>query len=163
MNRISVRRLLGGVALTFAVAGSMGQGCGGFFLPPVAVDPPVGVGIVNTPRFPVDPMIYPPPSNQIAFIEDVVLPENFVDTGTIPPASTVGFDLDCAIAGTIYLDYPEMLLSPTEAVLSATAPFLQDGFEYVCGDLVTFTFYDDPTVGFFTEVTVNGLLIPQAP
>lgn len=164
MSHKGPRRLLGGVVLAFAVAGSMGQGCGGsLFPPPVIVDPPVGVDFVNTTGYPVNPFMYADPSNQIAFIEDVVLPENIVDTGTIPPAGTVAIDLDCVIAGTIFLDTPEMLLSPTEAVLSLTAPFLQDGYEYVCGDLVTFTFYDDPTVGFFTEVDVNGVIISQAP
>ena len=129
--------------------------------PVVLVPEVVTVELVNTTEWPVAPFLYTSYYNDIFLPEEIAFEENFVDIGEpLAPGEVVTLDLDCYDAGTLHAD-ADLLLSPTEAVFSLTLPILRDNEHFVCGDLISFVFYDDPTVGFFTEAEVNGVIIPQ--
>ncbi len=123
----------------------MGSRCGAPIFgggPPVVVDT-VFVELVNTTEFPVNPNL----------IIDGVL--QVVDP-PLAPGDILPLEVDC-FAGTV-LETQADFLTGLGAVPSDNDPFVEEGFEFLCGDTVSFLFAEDE-LGFFTAVEVNGVAI----
>jgi hypothetical protein len=69
----------------------------------------------------------------------------------------VVLEVDCFRRTTLQTD-AWLLVSPL-AIPSENVPLVQEGFEFLCGDVVSFIFAED-AFGFFTNVRVNGFLLP---
>ena len=135
------------------LAGTMGQGCPGFGLPSA---PPVIVELTNNTSQLVDPFLWADP----ATIDD---PAILMATPPIPlglplnpppPPDVITVTFDCADAGTLVAD-GDLLLVPSGALASSNILLMQEGFDYFCGDIVTFIYEVDDLGDFFTTVYVN--------
>lgn len=131
---------------------SMGGGCefegGGFpiFFPPPVVTPPpvilpdfVDIELEELTFDPVDPGLY---------IDGLLVPDPLFGIETY----------ECYAGMTIQTD--ALLLVPGGVIPSDTPPFvLEEGFDFLCGDIVSFRFVDNGFDPFFTRIEVNGVLI----
>ncbi len=126
---------------------------GTFFVDPfvnnVSITPPLGLDLVNNTSFEVDPG---------AAVDDFLL-----ELGTLAPLEgsdvPVSFDGDCLAGDRLTID-PVLLLAPDTRVLAANAPVvLEEGFDYLCGDIIRLEFRQDETEAFFVDVFVDEVLI----
>lgn len=127
---------------------SAGAGC--------PLEPPGGIGtdqfgldLANGTSFEVDPGVQ---------VDDFLL-----DLGTLAPLEgsdlAVPYDVDCFAGDTLTID-PVLLLTPDTRVLTANGPIvLEQGADYVCGDILRLEFSQDGTGAFFLDVFVNEVLI----
>jgi len=71
----------------------------------------------------------------------------------------VAFDVDCFVGDTLTIE-PILFLASDTQVLTANGPVvLEEGFDYVCGDIIRLEFSQDGTGAFFVDVFVNDVLI----
>lgn len=123
------------------------------FPPPIIIDDFVEVELINDAFDPVDPALF------VDGIEEPIFPP--LEPGEIfPDPDLLPLDFPCGV-GTTIETFATLLVDPFDPffdVASVNDPFLEEGFEFLCGDLITFIFVDDG-FDFFTEVEVNGELI----
>lgn len=130
------------------LSGVMGAQCslvlpgGGVIIP---ADDFVTVELVNETDFPVDPGLF--------------LEGEFIDNDLLDPLVVRTEEVDCLPGDRLGAD-AILYLSPNEEVYSDNVPELEEGFEYVCGDVITFFFTLDADGVFFTEVAVNDVFLP---
>ncbi|GMV95661.1 MAG: hypothetical protein AMXMBFR83_00330 [Phycisphaerae bacterium] len=115
---------------------------GGIFIP--IVDS-VTVELVNETDYPVDPGLF--------------LDGEFIDNEIIDPLTLRTLDVDCRRGDLLGAD-GFLYLSPDEGVYSDNVLELEEGFEYECGDVVTFFYTVDDEGVFFLEAAVNDVLLP---
>lgn len=126
------------------------------FVNDVQISPPgvigveaFGLDLVNDTSFEVDPGVH---------VADFLL-----GLGTLGPLEgsnvPVGFNLSCFPGDTLTID-PILLLTPDTSVLTVNGPIgLDEGVDYVCGDIIRLGFRQDQTEAFFVDVFVNDVLI----
>lgn len=134
------------LTLLFAAAlfGVMGAQCVIFPTPvPVPVATTVDLQFINNTPDPVDPGL---------FIDDIA----YLFDPPLAPGDSFDFVADCSVDTTLQTD--ATLLNAAGPVASDNAPLLSQGFDYACGDTVTFVFTED-ALGFFTQVLVNGVVV----
>ncbi len=127
--------------LSTALLGVAGQSCPRTFFPPPADF--VTVELINETDFPVDPGLF------VDGLEFVLEGDPLLAAGEI-----VTLEFDC-FAGT-KLQTDAILLAPEGQILSDNVPLVEEGFEFLCGDVVSFIFIDNGVDPFYTEVDVNG-------
>ncbi len=110
--------------------------------PPVVTPTTVDIDLVNEAFDAVDPGL---------FVDGF-----FFDAGLIAPGDFVPLVADCGIGTTLQTD--AILVTSLGDVLSDNFPLVQEGVDFLCGDLVSFVFIEDE-FGFHTQVEVNGELI----
>jgi hypothetical protein len=124
---------------------SAGAGC--------PIQPPgteqFGLDLVNNTSFEVDP--------------DVAVEDFLLDLGTLPPLEgtdqPAAFDVDCLPGDTLTVE-PLLLLTQDTPVLTINGPVgLEEGVDYVCGDIIRLEFSQDEGEAFFTEVFINNVQI----
>ncbi|MBN1490612.1 MAG: hypothetical protein JXA69_11905 [Phycisphaerae bacterium] len=118
----------------------------------------VSITVTNTTDYYVDPRIYADDDDNTFFDSNIVTNENYVDTGVIPPYTSVTVTLNCDQAGTIKSDYAILELPGADWVESDNAPKVTDDNDFDCGDSIEFIFIDTG-VEFFTRVEINGRFI----
>jgi hypothetical protein len=143
---------------------SSGPGCPGVNVvvdtPPVVIreDPGTviviepdafGIDLVNDTLFDADPGVW---------VDDFLL-----DLGTLAPLEgtdfPVAFDVDCFAGDTLTID-PTLLLPANVDLVAANGPVvLEEGIDYLCGDIITIELSQDGSGTFFVDVFVNDVLI----
>jgi hypothetical protein len=140
-------------AVTIPILGTACPG-GGFPLPIPGPGPGPGPGpivdivtveLINNTAFPVDPNLF-------------ISGEFIAIDPPLAPGEIEALDIECFLGDILETD-ASLIISPFEEVASANVPFLEEGFEFLCGDVVTFIFQQDIAGVFFTEVEVNGFLV----
>ena len=127
---------------------SAGQGCPS--QPPDVIEANTfGLDLVNNTSFEVDP--------------GVQVDEFLLGLGTLAPLEgtdlPVAFDVDCSAGDTLTIE-PILFLTSDTQVLTANGPIvLEEGVDYVCGDIIRLEFSQDGTGAFFVDVFVNDVLI----
>ncbi len=140
------------VCLPLAVlALTAGQGCPSPG-PDVIETDAFGLDLVNNTSFEVDP--------------GVQVDESLLELGTLAPLEgsdvAVAFDVDCFAGDTLTIE-PILFLASDTQVLTANGPVvLEEGIDYVCGDIIRLEFSQDGTGAFFVDVFVNDVLINPA-
>ncbi len=153
--------LIGGLVL----AGVMGGGCDG--LTPVFPDVPgildddvITIELVNTTPNLVDPFLYVDP-NEDVFFNNLIIDGNLVllDPPELAPGEVVTLVFDCQDVGSVVSDRAE-LITDLEIIESDNSPLLIEADDFVCGDLISFIYIDDPGEEvFFTRVEVNDVFL----
>jgi hypothetical protein len=143
----SLMRRKGIILALMAITANLAGNCPPVILPPVLDF--VEVELINDAFDPVEPNLF---VDGVEFIIDPpLLPGEILPPEDLPP-----LDFPCGVGTTI--ETFATLLAPFGDIFSVNDPFLEEGFEFFCGDLISFVFVDDG-VDFFTEVFVNGDLI----
>ncbi|MHC4445615.1 MAG: hypothetical protein ACYTF1_12940 [Planctomycetota bacterium] len=142
------------------VVGVMGGPCELSFIPNDGISnfDIVTVELVNNTEFEVEPNLFVDPQSNIISIEDILIDDNFVDIGIpVQPDEIVQIDFDCPEIGSVVSDFAFLFISDTEQVESDNGPFLIQGEDFLCGDVISFIYIDEfPDGVFFTRVEVNG-------
>ncbi|MFN0135929.1 MAG: hypothetical protein ACKVS9_07395 [Phycisphaerae bacterium] len=115
----------------------------------------VRVEIINDTDFDVQP--------NVVFDEDdgffgSFFPGDELDTGLIAPGDSFVFDFDCDALGSIASDGGEQVLLFDEDVIADSTSTLQRDEDFVCGDIITFTFVGNGA-DFGVNVSVNGRIV----
>ena len=144
-----VRWLMGG----FVLAASMGQQCN---LPsglPIPVgDPMVTVEVINRTDWPVDPFLYVDPDENVSFGALISADNLVLIDPLLQPGEVVTLGWECVDIGTVISDQALLILSETEGVESTTSPLLRWGEDFLCGDVISFIYEDQPDGTFSTRV-----------
>jgi len=118
----------------------------------------IGVTLTNTTDFYVVPLLYADDDDDTFLDSNIVTDENYVDTGVLPPHSSVTITLDCDRAGTLKSDHAIMEIPGGPDVESDNAPKITAEDDFDCGDAIEFIFIDTGRE-FFTRVEVNGRVV----
>ncbi|GEM_PF-1506049 len=143
-RRHMVQSLLFPLLAILTLAGNMGcPAPGGDVILPDFVT----LELVNETPFEVDPGVF--------------INGSQLNTGLLFPApDELVLDVDCFPGDLIEID--AILLDPFDPafdVLSANVPVLEEGFEFLCGDIITIFYTQDAFGTFFVEVAVNDVLL----
>jgi len=151
--------LFGGLAMV----GAMGVTCDLAGFPSVGINnfDLVTVELVNTTVYEVEPNLFVDPQSNIISIDDILIDDNYFDIGLpVQPDEIVQIDFDCAEIGSVVSDFAFLYISDTEQVESDNGPYLIQGEDFLCGDVISFIYIDEwPDGVFFTRVEVNGEFI----
>ena len=165
MRRVS--HWVGGVVLCAILVGGMGGDCDGFsfFLTVVPAgsngDSTVTVELVNLASYPVDPFLFVSPYTDITSNAELINEDNLIvleGDPLVQPGETVTLTFNCEDIGTVTTDHAMLILSDQEQVASENGPWVVGG-AFGCGDMISFLFVDDATVGFHTRVEINHVFL----
>ncbi len=132
------------------VVGATGTDCGFTGVIPGTEDDLVEIEMDNQTDFPVDP--------QLEISDDVVVIDPPLDPDELFP-----FETDCFEGDLISTD-ALAFIDGNDALVSENVPFVEEGFEFLCGDTVAFIFFtavdpDTDELLLFTDVEINGQLL----
>lgn len=164
LSNLKRHRFAGLSLLIVLIIGVMGGDCVSTFPPLPGPDGPsiVTLELVNDTDFFVDPFIYVHPDENVP-VSVLISDENLVllDPPELEPGEIVELDFFCEDIGAVITDRP-LLLDGDLAFESSNSPLLRWGDDFLCGDLVTFFYLEDPVTGeFFVEPRVNNTIVPD--
>lgn len=104
----------------------------------------VTVELINETAYPVDPGL---------FIEDEFIDNDLLGSDLIRSA-----DIECFSGDLLGVD-PILFFAEDDGVASINVPTLEEGFEYDCGDIITFYLRQNSAGTFYVNTTVNDFSI----
>lgn len=117
----------------------------------------VKVELFNATAYPVEPRLFVDPEDDSWDVDDGAN-RVFLDA-PILPGEVVRLTMTCASTGAIETDHAVLLIPFHEGIESDNDPIVRRHDDFNCGDVVRFTFIDDPGDDFYTRVEVNGRFV----
>ncbi len=123
---------------------------------------PVTVELINETDYPVDPGLYVHPDANVSDDAQLINDETWIDIGEpLAPLEMWTSDFDCSETGTVVSDFAWQYLSDEEYITSANGPLVRRGYDFRCGDTISFIFFNTTGGGFYTEVQINGVTLTE--